>query len=101
MSTTRGACYGSDIDEVYIECTHHRHKLPLAEVVAACISGVENAPDPQDGEVVVFAKHFARVLGLSLNTFFRRLLTHYGLQPHHLSANAVLQLAAFLTLCEG
>ncbi|KAE8816140.1 retrotransposon protein [Hordeum vulgare] len=56
---------------------------------------------PQVSEVVVFTEHFTRGLGLPTSIFFRRFLMHFGLQPHHLSANIVLQLAAFIALCEG
>ncbi|KAE8814403.1 hypothetical protein D1007_08474 [Hordeum vulgare] len=34
-------------------------------------------------------------------SFFAEWLQFFGLQPHHLASNAILQLAAFLVLCEG
>ncbi|KAE8796962.1 hypothetical protein D1007_27913 [Hordeum vulgare] len=37
---------------------------------------------------------------LSVSNFFRRFLTHFGLQPHHFAANVILQVAAFVSLCE-
>ncbi|KAE8794752.1 hypothetical protein D1007_30473 [Hordeum vulgare] len=58
-------------------------------------------PAPQDGKVVVYVEHFAQGLGLPVSRFFFHFLMHYGLQPHHLAAYAVLQLAAFVTLCKG
>ncbi|KAE8766208.1 hypothetical protein D1007_63092 [Hordeum vulgare] len=45
------------------------------------------APDPRDGECVVFRTHF-------------EFLDFYGLQMHHLVPNSVLYLACFVTLCE-
>ncbi|KAE8798394.1 hypothetical protein D1007_26254 [Hordeum vulgare] len=101
MSSARGAWDGSNVDEEYVECLLHRRKLPPAELVVACIAGEENTLTAQAGEVVVFAEHFARGLGLPSTNFIFWFLTHFGLQTHHLSANAVLQLAAFITLCEG
>ncbi|KAE8818300.1 hypothetical protein D1007_03930 [Hordeum vulgare] len=56
---------------------------------------------PARWQVVVFTKHFARGLTLSTSIFFLRFLAHFGLQPHHLSAKAVLHLATFVALCEG
>ncbi|KAE8793225.1 hypothetical protein D1007_32063 [Hordeum vulgare] len=53
------------------------------------------------GDVVVFQEHFFRGFGLPAIDFFSRFLVHFGLQPHHLAPNAVLQLAALVTQCEG
>ncbi|KAE8815728.1 hypothetical protein D1007_06784 [Hordeum vulgare] len=101
MTTTRGTWDGSDIDEEYIECLRRHHKLSLAQHLVAHITVRKYTPAPEHGEVVVFAELFARGLGLPASTFFFRFLTHFGQQPHHLSTNTVLQLAAFVTLCEG
>ncbi|KAE8776607.1 hypothetical protein D1007_50719 [Hordeum vulgare] len=38
---------------------------------------------------------------MSASRFFFRFLTHYGVLPHHLAAKTVLQVAVFVTLCEG
>ncbi|KAE8819935.1 hypothetical protein D1007_02112 [Hordeum vulgare] len=57
--------------------------------------------DPRDGVVVVFKEHFFRGFGLPVSDFFSRFLVFLGLQPHHLAPNAFLQLAAYITLCEG
>ncbi|KAE8777734.1 hypothetical protein D1007_49474 [Hordeum vulgare] len=73
----------------------------LAGLVEARIAGAEYAPAPRDGEVVLFAKHFTRGFGLPVSTFFRRFLTHFSMQPHHLGDNAILQSAAFVSVCEG
>ncbi|KAE8810429.1 hypothetical protein D1007_12903 [Hordeum vulgare] len=101
MSSTEGAWDDSNIDEEHNEVLRYCRKLPSADLIATCVLRAENSPAPQDGKVVVFAEHFARGLGLSARRFFFRSLMHYGLQPHHLTANIVLQLAAFVTLCEG
>jgi hypothetical protein len=61
----------------------------------------EEVPAPREGKVVVFRAHFMRGFGLPASGFFRRFLNHYGLQPHHLGANAVLMLSAFATFCEA
>ncbi|MQL00657.1 hypothetical protein EI005_26010, partial [Escherichia coli] len=38
---------------------------------------------------------------LPASSFFAEWLHFFGLQPHHLAPNAILQLSAFVTLCEG
>ncbi|KAE8809453.1 hypothetical protein D1007_13973 [Hordeum vulgare] len=75
--------------------------LPPVELVAACIPGGEGSPAPQAGEVVVFPEHFACGFGLPASDFFFGFLEHFDMQLHHLEANTVLQLAAYVTLCEG
>ncbi|KAE8781808.1 hypothetical protein D1007_44868 [Hordeum vulgare] len=57
-------------------------------------------PAPKDGKVVVFYEHFVHKLGLPASTFFRWFLTSFGLHPHHLGANSILQLSTFVALCE-
>ena len=42
-----------------------------------------------------------RGLGLPASGFFRSFLEFHGLQPHHLTPNTVVLLAAFATQCEG
>ncbi|KAE8773949.1 hypothetical protein D1007_53738 [Hordeum vulgare] len=99
--TTKGASDGNNINEEFIKCIHHQHKLLLARLVEACIMGAEYATASRDGEVVVFTEHFARGFGLPTSTFFRRFVTHFVLQPHYLGTNAILLLASFISLCEG
>ncbi|KAE8784298.1 wall-associated receptor kinase 3 [Hordeum vulgare] len=101
MSLTRGVWDGSNIDEEHIDVLRHLRMLPSASLFAARVPREENSPDPREGEVVVFAEHFTRGIGLPARCYFARFLTHYGMQPHHLAANVVLQLSAFVTLCEG
>ena len=58
-------------------------------------------PASEEGERVVFRSHLMRGLGLPASGFFRSFLELHGLQPHHLTPNTVVLLAAFTTLCEG
>jgi hypothetical protein len=50
---------------------------------------------------VVFYDHFPRGFALPVSSFLRRFLDHFRLQPHHIGANAMMTLAAFMTLCEA
>ncbi|KAE8809788.1 hypothetical protein D1007_13524 [Hordeum vulgare] len=97
----RGAWEGSDVTDEHIKVLRHRQMLTSAERMAVRLPGAEGSPIPRTGEVVVFKEHFFRGFGLPASDFFSRFLVHFGLQPHHLAPNAFLQLAAFVTLCEG
>ena len=57
--------------------------------------GKELEPVTQPGERVVFLMHFERGFGLPVSDFFRGFLDFFGLQPHHLPANAIVSLSAF------
>ncbi|KAE8789841.1 hypothetical protein D1007_35952 [Hordeum vulgare] len=96
-----GAWLGSDICDGHIEALLHRRLPPLASLVAVQVPGAENASTSREGEVVVFEEHFYRGFGLPLSNFFANFLIFFGLQPHHLAPNAILQLASFVVLCEG
>ena len=61
----------------------------------------EISPAPEEGERVIFCSHFLRGFGLPVSGFFCSFLEFHGLQPHHLTPNTVVLLAAFATLCEG
>ena len=56
---------------------------------------------PEEGERVVFISHFQRGFGLPASDFLRAFLDKFGLQPHHLPANAFVFLSAFACLFEG
>ncbi|KAI5000686.1 hypothetical protein ZWY2020_010645 [Hordeum vulgare] len=50
---------------------------------------------------MVFTEHFYWGFGLPASAFFAEWLCFFGLQPHHLAPNAILQLSALVVLCEG
>ncbi|KAE8803043.1 hypothetical protein D1007_21254 [Hordeum vulgare] len=100
-SSSHGAWLGSEICEGHIETLHHHWLLPPASHVLVRIPGAENAPTPIVGEVIVFNEHFYTGFGLPASSFFSDWLHFFGLQPHHLVLNAILQLSAFVVLCEG
>jgi hypothetical protein len=65
--------------------------LPSGEIVLV----------PLEGERVVFIAHFEQGFGLPINNFFWDFLEYYGLQPHHMPANAIMTLSAFAAFYEG
>jgi hypothetical protein len=95
----RGAWKGSNVSEFQILMLRRARKFPRD--LNFRVPGEELAPTPRPGERVVFRAHFERGFGLPVSKFFRDLLDFYGLQPHHLGANAMMLLSAFVTLCEG
>ncbi|KAE8820890.1 hypothetical protein D1007_01208 [Hordeum vulgare] len=100
-ASLQGAWLGSEIYEGHIEALRHHRLLPPASQVLVRIPGAETAPTPAVGEVVVFNEHFYRDFRLPASAFFSEWLRFFGLQPHHLAPNAILQLSAFVILCEG
>ncbi|KAE8806656.1 hypothetical protein D1007_17182 [Hordeum vulgare] len=101
MLSTRDTWNGIDIDEERISVLRYRRKLPPVELVATHVLGAENSSALWDGEVVVFALHFSRGLGMPASHFLSLFLMHYRLPPHHVAPNTIMQLSAFVTLCEG
>ncbi|KAE8799687.1 hypothetical protein D1007_24935 [Hordeum vulgare] len=100
-SSLQGAWLGSEIYQGHIDAIRHHRLLPPASQVLVRIPGAETALTPAVGEVVVFNEHFYRGFGLPASSFFSEWLHFFGLQPHHLAPNAILQLSAFVVLCEG
>ncbi|KAE8784237.1 hypothetical protein D1007_42155 [Hordeum vulgare] len=95
-----GGLAGSEICEGHIEALLHHRLLPSPSQVLVRIPGAEIAPTPAVGEVVVFNEHFYRGFGLPASAFFSEWLHFFSLQPHHMAPNAILQLSAFVVLCE-
>ncbi|KAK1653598.1 hypothetical protein QYE76_071403 [Lolium multiflorum] len=74
-------------------------RIPREVVTRA--PGEEVEPKPEPGERVVFGAHLDRGLGLPASAFFRRFLDFFGLQPHHLPANACVLLSCYVAFMEG
>ena len=58
-------------------------------------------PTPRPHERVVFLPHFLRGLGFPLHPFVRGLMFSYGLDFHDLAPNFVLNISAFIIVCEA
>ncbi|KAE8808623.1 hypothetical protein D1007_14692 [Hordeum vulgare] len=100
-SLSQGAWLGNEICQGHIDALCHHRLLPPVSQVLVRIPGAETAPTPAAGEVVVFNEHFYRGFRRPGSTFFSEWLHFFSLQPHHLAPNAILQLLAFVVLCEG
>ena len=58
-------------------------------------------PAPIAGEHVHFLSHILRGISLPPSDFLLRVLEFYGVQLHNLPPNSILELSAFVALCEG
>ena len=58
-------------------------------------------PTPGPHERVVFLPHFLRRLGFPLHPFVRGLMFYYGLDFHDLAPNFILNISAFIVVCEA
>ena len=61
----------------------------------------ELIPTPRPHERVVFLPHFLRGLGFPLHPFVRGLMFYYGLDFHDLAPNFILNISAFIVVCEA
>ena len=68
------------------------HRLPAAGYIV---------PTPKPQERVVFLPHFVRGLGFPLHPFVRSLMFYYGLDFHDLAPNFILNISAFIIVCEA
>ena len=68
------------------------HWLPAARQIV---------PTPEPYERVVFLPHFVRGLGFPLHPFVRGLMFYYGLDFHDLAPNFILNILAFIIVCEA
>ena len=58
-------------------------------------------PECQAGEHVVFVAHFERGFGLPVSDFTKEFFETFLIQPHHLPANAITTLSAYITFAEA
>ena len=76
--------------------------LPVSLNAAAKDLDIEQViPTPRPHERVVFLPHFLRGLGFPLHPFVRGLMFYYGLDFHDLAPNFILNISAFIVVCEA
>jgi hypothetical protein len=84
---------GSEVTPADISWITTTRRVPAG--VACRLPTGETVPAPEPTERVVFISHFEQGFTLPVSDFFWDFLENYGLQPHHLPANAVMILSAF------
>src|SRR4051812_39503190 len=95
----RGSWQGSSVTRREIEWLIRTRRIPAE--VSYRLPGSESSPVLNKGEYVVFMSHFSRGFGLPLSNFAKAFLDYFGLQPHHLLANAIASLSAYISASEG
>ena len=90
---------GSEVTCEAINWLYASRRVPPE--VACRRPGTELEPQPRRGEYVVFLSHFQRGFGLPISPLFSDFLRHFGLQPHHLPANAIFHLSCWASFSEG
>ena len=58
-------------------------------------------PTPEPHERVVFLTHFFRRMRFPLHPFVHGLMFYYGLDFHDLAPNFILNISAFIVVCEA
>ena len=58
-------------------------------------------PTPRPHERVVFLTHFLRGMGFPLHPFIQGLMFYYGLDFYDLAPNFMLNISAFIIVCEA
>ena len=58
-------------------------------------------PTPEPHKRVVFLTHFVHGLAFPLHPFVRGLMFYYGLDFHDLAPNIILNITAFIVVCEA
>lgn len=97
---------GETIRKRFSSATHSHHlealvaEKSLASTVKYRLSGKEALPTLANNEQVLHQEFFGRGLGFPLHSFMRGLLHFYGCQLHHVTPNAILHQANFVTVCE-
>ena len=61
----------------------------------------QSLPTPRPHERVVFLPHFLRGLGFPLHPFVRGIMFYYGPDFHDLAPNFILNISAFIVMCEA
>ena len=96
---TRAAWEGSDVTQAEIDWLIRTRRIP--EGVVCRLPGPELVPEVQPVEFVLFVAHFERGFGLPVSDFMSRFFVKFALQPHHLPANAITTLSAYVSFLEG
>ncbi|KAM0845108.1 hypothetical protein ACQ4PT_056606 [Festuca glaucescens] len=99
MAHASGSWEGATTTMADVQRLRRTHRIP--EGVATRLPGEEVVPVVEPSERVVFVAHFDRGFGLPASAFFRAFLEFFGLQPHHLPANAYVTLSCYAAFCEG
>ena len=90
----------SSVTEGHIKKLHGAGYL-VADIAHRLPAAGQIVPTLEPHERVVFLPHFNRGLGFPLHPFVRGLMFYYGLDFHDLAPNFILNISAFIVMCEA
>ena len=100
MSRAGGKWLASSVTEEHIKKLHGAGYLS-SDIAHRLPDKGQLIPTPRPHERVVFLPHFLRGLGFPLHPFVRGLMFYYGLDFHDLAPNFILNISAFIVVCEA
>ena len=99
-SGAQGKWMASSVTEGHIQKLRSAGYLS-SDIVHRLPEEGELIPTPRPHERVVFLPHFLRGLGFPLHPFVWGLMLYYGLDFHDLAPNFILNISAFIVVCEA
>lgn len=75
--------------------------MPPREISGWRAAFVEQEPDPNDGEIIVFEDYFSRGFGMPCHPFLHDLVEYYKISICNFHPNSILAISVFITLCKG
>src|SRR5438105_246184 len=91
----------STVTEEELEKMFEDRVLPTKDLIGWHAADGESFPTADTDENVVFAPFFYRGFSLPTSSFFHGLLYFYGVELINLNPNSILQISAFVHLCEA
>ena len=91
----------SIVTEAELEKMVEDQVLPAKELIGWRVANGELFPTANTEEIVVFTSFFYWGFSLPSSSFFRGLLHFYGMELVNLNPYSILQISAFIHLCEA
>ena len=90
-----------NVTDVSFFCSVRGVRYLVADIAHRLPDEGQIIPTPEPHERVVFLTHFVHGLGFPLHPFVRGLMFYYGLDFHDLTPNFILNILAFIVVCEA
>lgn len=74
--------------------------LPPQNEIEWCAPEEETRPQPDQGEIIIFADHLKRGFRPPGSIFLRNVLQYYGVQLQDLAPNSILNLSNLQVFCD-
>ena len=91
----------SEVTEATLRDLERRGLIGSKEALAWRAPEGHRIPCEDRIESVVFVSFFERGFGIPIGDFFHGLLEYYGIEVTHLNPNSILDITAYIHLCEA